>query len=338
MHDDIGTSPALFSEFRVGLPESLSGLLADIYTATKSPRIIQAFFKEFKAIGTTAENKILGPLTSKLDSRLNHLESLIEQKSISSAKPAIDQALAEVKVSIDALNELGLSEYPPITVFLEKTAERMRSASVDVHNKHDDLKLAGRLLELGAALSNSHTLKATVAKDRRQLRINEFGSMVVAKMERLKDGTPKDRYEGVFELLETTPIDEDIREDVDRDLLNLKRRLVCEYAMPLFDLGHAKVKSQDEIKAAAAFGETQDLISRHISISDVNQEKIVEFARKLSKDCAAIRNPDQIAAMDGWLKEVGEATTGLKADEWSKLAALMLCQSAIWKEGSLPGR
>ena len=247
--DDLGTGANLLVEFRTQLPELISWLAVDLFRKTGDPRIVANYFSQLSTIGSGIETNILGPILTKVRSASQALLALVNEE-----KPGVDllrTATIELEENLKLLSSFGVNEYSPIQVLRESCASVFRSASIKAHNDLNDMALAKELLVSGANLTTSESSLVQIERDRKQLDKNEeWNAFIKSYSERAHSNDAQKNY-SYFGELESSLSDPNRKSEI---FLNMKRRVLVEYAIDHFTKAKKNVDAKNEDEAEGGRG------------------------------------------------------------------------------------
>lgn len=326
LHDDLGTSRELFPEFREELPQHLSHIVADASRLMASSAVIGAFYIRFGYLGPEIEDAVVTPISRRLNTALDKAAELAAGDKFVLGKQDYGACITQTMDALNDLRLLGIDSYTPIQVLKEKTAEKLRSISVDLHNKQSDAAGAQRLLDIAVKLTDSQTFRAQAEKDKAQLAENAFFGDFMKRLVPLKDD-PEGKYDLLQEILVEHP-----EYANGKDFLPVRRDIIFGYAMDIFLRGKKRFDQKDELGSVKDFAQAHQVLVDHIAEFDLNKEKVLEMVGDVSKEMLAISTPEGISLADRRIKEVSELSEKLKMDDASKYAFVILMQSAIYRD------
>ncbi len=184
LSDELGTSSSLFQEFRSSICEILSAKAVSFYHQTKNPEAIGACYSSFGRIGKIIDVEILQPVILKVKKEIEELEKIDPESEMDAT--LIRRILKKIHKSFTDLDKFELSEYSPLTVLKNDTAEKLRSISVDIYNRNADSEIARLFLEQSSKLAVSETVVDKIKADKSQLKENETWQSVSGKFEKVK--------------------------------------------------------------------------------------------------------------------------------------------------------
>lgn len=328
-HDDLGTSKDLFSEFRQKLGDHISRLTVEAFHQIGSPAVLGIFFSRFDQVGREIDENIISPVSKQLANCLDTLDLHANQEKCDVSGKTFSSAVEEVASLISRLSSFNLDSYTPVAVLKEKVAEKLRSVSIDLHNKHNDTVVSKKLLALGATLTTSKSYQAQAKKDQDQLHKNEvFEKEIVPKLLAVKDQSPEKRYDTLMGIIANSS------NDIGSDFLsNLKRQYICEYAVDKFTKAKEKLlNKKKETQAATEFAAVHDLLKKHLGEFDLNADKVLSIVSDLSKEVLEVRDPQYLSQIDNRLKEIFDVGQKLELDDESKAAFIFLCQATVYRD------
>lgn len=192
LHDELGTSHALFEEFRSSLFETLSAKTVSFYHQTKNPEVVGACYSSFGRIGKTAESEILQPVILRVKKEMEELEKM---RGAESGASSIKKVLKKLHKCFSELDKFELSEYSPLIVLKNDTAEKLRSIAIDIYNEGTDTETSRLLLEQSSKLAASEALIDKIDSDKKQLKENEAWQSVEGRFNRVRDLVEEQKLE-----------------------------------------------------------------------------------------------------------------------------------------------
>jgi len=183
LHDELGTSASLFEEFRSSFSEILSAKAVSFYHQTKNPEAIGACYSAFGRIDKTADTEILQPVILKVKKEIEELEKISSSDLDAST---VRSSLKKIHKYFSELDKFELSEYSPLIVLKNDTAEKLRSISVSIYNQNADVETAYLFLDQAGELAISEAITDKIAVDKRQLQENKAWQSVSGRFEKIE--------------------------------------------------------------------------------------------------------------------------------------------------------
>ncbi len=234
LHDELGTSPSLFEEFRSFLFETLSAKAVSFYHQTKNPKAIGACFSAFGRVGKTADSEILQPVILKVKKEIEELEiiattsqstllasltrlhgcdlslpeewmeeirKLLNLENIKTASKStsysdlVQSIIKKINNLFILLGNFEVAEYSPLIVLRNDTAEKLRSIAIDIYNQNTDAETTLLLLDQSSKLAASEAVLDKIESDKKQLQENESYKLVDAWFVKIEKLISKDQLE-----------------------------------------------------------------------------------------------------------------------------------------------
>jgi hypothetical protein len=287
--------------------------------------IVGIFFRHFQFIGSELEQNSLAPLLREIHAGLDDIRQSASLPEKEERAQAVRKAVSALSASLDRLEAFQLAEYSPIKVLGEECAKQLRSISIDLHNECRDIPLARELLVLSEALSGSESQKLQIQRDKDQLEKNERLDQFITQ---LKDAPPDRAYQILLDFEKKTP--DHIKQE--GYFCVIKRKIVAEYIFDEFSKGKSLIEEKSEDPARKVFAGAYYKLCRHLDDFAFNKEKVLEIAADLAERTTNICAPEGIATVDKNIDDVREIAEKVDIDDWSKLAFILVCQLAIYRE------
>jgi hypothetical protein len=273
LHDELDTSPSLFEEFRDSLFETLSVKAVSFYHQTKNPEAIGACYSAFGRIGKTADSEILQPIILKVK---NEMEELEKMRNADSGASTIKKILKKIHNCFSELDKFELSEYGPLIVLKNDTAERLRSIAIDIYNENSEIETARLLLKQSSKLALSEALFDKIESDKKQLDENETWRSVAGRFSRIEDLIGEQKLEEAKSTY--LQLDSDLAAEAAESSASNRIQLLINYCSLLMEKGH-------ELFGKKKFGIRMLAISSFLNKkSQKDSILIFEFASEILKD------------------------------------------------------
>ncbi len=234
LHDELGTSSSLFQEFRSSICEILSAKAVSFYHQTKNPEAIGACYSSFGRIGKIIDVEILQPIILKVKKEIEELENIDTKLELDTA--SIRRVLKKIHKFFSDLDKFELSEYSPLTLLKNDTAEKLRSISVDIYNQNADSEIARLFLEQGSKLAVSEAIADKIKADKRQLQENETWQSVSGKFEKVKTLIADQSLEEAKSAY--LSLDNELAGQSDESSVGSRTQLLINYCSLLMEKGH----------------------------------------------------------------------------------------------------
>lgn len=285
LHDELGTSSSLFEEFRGSICESLAVNSVSFYHQTKNPEAIGLYYSAFGQIGKFIDTDILQPIIVKIKKELEDLVELgndlkacalgelVKSPPIKydtkvcppplgmtgtvlckeTQEGLIKRSLKKIHRHFLDLGKFELSEYSPLAILRNDSAEKLRSISVDIYNDNCSPEIALLLLEQGSKLAVSDTIAMKIAADQTTIKENQLWKTVADRFEKIKELIAKRKIEEAKSAFLTLDNELAQKDDVSSD--GVRANLLINYCSHLMEKGHQLFeKKMFGIKALAIDG------------------------------------------------------------------------------------
>lgn len=233
LHDELGTSSSFFEEFRSSLFETLSAKAVFFYHQTKNPEAIGASYSTFGRIGKTADSEILQPVILKVKREMEELEKI---RDVESDASSIKKTLKKIHKCFSELDKFELSEYSPLIVLKNDTAEKLRSIAVDIYNESADTETARLLLDQGSKLAVSEAVLDKIESDKKQLLANESWQQVSGRFSRVQNLIEEQRFEEAKSAY--LQLDKDLASEAAESSAGNRIQLLINYSSLMMSKGH----------------------------------------------------------------------------------------------------
>lgn len=280
LHDELGTSPSLFEEFRRSFFEILSAKAVSFYRQTKNPEVVGACYSVFGRIGKIIDSEILQPIILKVKMEIEELEK-------TSDAPSQKKIIKKINKCFSELEEFELLDYSPIIVLKNDSAEKLRSIAVDIYNENADIDTARVLLDQSSKIAVSEVVLDKVESDKQQLATNEAWERVSSEFKKIKLLiTDHDFQEAMNAYL---ALDQTLVNRVSELTTNIRIQLLINYCALIIQKGHELFENKRFGIEALAL---QPLLNRK---SHNNAVKLFDQAIDLLKTSINIINFDDPA-------------------------------------------
>jgi hypothetical protein len=172
LHEEIGTSRSLFTEFRNEITTVLAKLSSELYCRMHDPEILKLYYEFFGSVDGSLDTEILQPIVSKIKESVNEI---YEHATSSKAKkkPTLKSLLKDLSTQYVELCKFELCDYSPIAVLKNNVAEKLRSASVSIYNQDDDHDLAIFILQHAEKFASSDDVQEKIQNDKKTILANQ---------------------------------------------------------------------------------------------------------------------------------------------------------------------
>ncbi|PIS00444.1 MAG: hypothetical protein COT84_07550 [Chlamydiae bacterium CG10_big_fil_rev_8_21_14_0_10_35_9] len=325
LHDELGTVTSLFEEFRNSIYEKISEKTVSFYYLTKYPEVIGACYLAFNRIGHAVDSDILQPIILKVKKELEFLEGVqASNLEVSSAK----KSLEKIHDYFCALDKFELSEYSPLIILKNDTAEKLRSISIDIYNDNSDAEIAKLFLEQCTKLALSESILEKVEADKKQILANEAWHQLElsSAIETIENLIQKEKFLEAFDECKRTD-SLLIENNVDREN-RIAFLLIC--SRLFITKAHEFVDEKSYTRSYQAFYYPYELLLNRLTLifnGDVESQD--EFVRHLKVTTKFAENCD-----GNDFEKILDGANGLSEqylDEDQKDAVKLIWAAAIWR-------
>ncbi len=234
LHDELGTSSSLFQEFRASIYESLSAQTVSFYHQTQNPEVVGIYYHTFGQIGKSTDVEVLQPIVLKIKKEIEELEK-IASESIDNAS-LVKRVLKKIHNQFLELDKFALSEYSPLTVLRNDSAEKLRSISIDIYNKDDNIELALIFLDLGAKFAISDVIANKIEADKKQLKENILWKTISPQFDSVKEFIAERKIEEAKSSY--LKLDDELAKKDDESVIGIRVTLLISFCSQLVEKGH----------------------------------------------------------------------------------------------------
>jgi hypothetical protein len=174
-HDAELLSEETVSEFQRNAASDLSDVFAEIQESRGGGNFVYRFQQLFNARGKKIEENILNPVFQAIQTAIEQLEQvkLGETDNYDSAKASqLKGPVAAIQAELNKLIEVGLYEDSTAKLLRDRAATALRGVVLDIHNHHDDLDTASKLLQLADKIAGTDSLRALLKAELDQIQKN----------------------------------------------------------------------------------------------------------------------------------------------------------------------
>jgi hypothetical protein len=268
LHDELGTSSSLFEEFRGSIYESLSVKAVSFYHQTKNPEVIGLYYSAFEQIGKFIDADVLQPIILKIKKELEDLVELgndlkacalgelvkrppmkLDTKEFppppgmtgtaickEAQEDLIKRALKKIHRHFLDLNKFELSEYSPLAVLRNNSAEKLRSISIDIYNDNCSPEIALLLLEQGSKLAVSDAIAMKIEADKATIKETQLWKTVADRFEKVKEQIGERKLEEAKSGF--LSLDNELAQKDDESSRGARVNLLVSYCSHLMAKGH----------------------------------------------------------------------------------------------------
>ena len=168
-------SEEAISEFQRNAASELSDIYAEIQEVRGGGDFVYRFQQLFSARGKKIEENILNPVFHAIQAAIEQLEQvkLGEADNYDSAKASqLKGPVAAMQAELNKLIDAGLYEDSTTKLLRDRAATALRKVVLDIHNYHNDLDTAAKLLQLADRIAGTESLKALLKTDIEQIQKN----------------------------------------------------------------------------------------------------------------------------------------------------------------------
>jgi hypothetical protein len=285
LHDELGTSSSLFEEFRGSICESLSAKAVSFYHQTKNPEAIGLYYSAFGQIGKFIDTDVLQPIILKIKKELEDLVGLgndlkacalgelvkrppmkLDTKDFppppgmsgtvickETQEGLIKRGLKKIHRYFLNLDKFELSEYSPLAVLKNNSAEKLRSIAVDIYNDNCSPEIALLLLEQGSKLAVSDAIAMKIEANKTTIKETQLWKTVADRFEKVKELIAERKLEEAKSGF--LALDNELAQNDDESSSGARVNLLINYCSHLMEKGHQLFeKKMFGIKALAIDG------------------------------------------------------------------------------------
>ncbi|MGC2595240.1 MAG: hypothetical protein WA347_03060 [Rhabdochlamydiaceae bacterium] len=338
LHDELGTSRSFFEEFRNSLFETLSAKAVSFYHQTKHPESIGACYSAFGRIGRTADSEILQPLILKVKKEMEELENMRDADPDASS---VKKILKKVYKCFSALDKFELSEYSPLTILKNDTAEKLRSIAVDIYNESVDTETALLLLDQSSKLAVSEDLLDKIESDKKQLKKNEAWQSVAKRFSHVSDLIEGQKLEEANRAY--LQLDSDLAIEAAESSANNRIQLLINYTSSIMQKGHelfekrkfgietlaisALLNIQTQKDAILAFEHARETLQSRLHLLDfldsADRETLLKTLDSISADLRQCEFASLVDRHQSYLKTI-ESAANEQPEENTQTAVRLL--------------
>lgn len=168
-------SEEAISEFQGNAASDLSDIYAEIQEVRGGGNFVYRFQQLFNARGKKIEENILNPVFHAVQTAIEQLEQvkLGETDQYDSAKSSqLKGPVAAIQAELNKLIDAGLYDDSTTKLLRDRAATALRSVVIDIHNHHNDIDTASRLLQFADKIAGTESLKALLKNDLEQIQKN----------------------------------------------------------------------------------------------------------------------------------------------------------------------
>lgn len=259
LHDEFGTSSSLFQEFRGSIYELLSAKAVSFYHQTKNPEAIGHYYSILGQIGQSIDTEVLQPVVHKIKKEIDDLVELSKNlitcalRELGKSPPPlpgklssvdcketqeslIKQSLQKIHGYFMVLEKFELSEYSPLAVLSNDSAEKLRSLTIDIYNQNCSPEIALLFLEQGGKLAASNAISMKIEADKTIIKETQLWQTVVPRFEKIKELIAKRKIqEAKSEFLK---LDNELSQKDDESSNGTRVNLLINYCSHLMEKGH----------------------------------------------------------------------------------------------------
>lgn len=273
LHDELGTSPSLFEEFRSSLFETLSMKTVSFYHQIKNPKVIGIFYSAFGRIGKAFDSEILHPVILKIkreiyelgiiantsplevvacltilhgfDSSHNPENEEIDLMKLNNIKSSnksdsyitvVTRICSNVNNLFDSLNEFKLLEYSPLIVLRNDVAEKLRSIAVDIYNQNSTTEPTTTLLDISSQIAVSESLIDKIESDKKQLSKNTAWGLLSSEFAKIESEIANQNFQEAMNVY--LSLDKMLAEQATESNVEIRQQFLINYCALIIQKGH----------------------------------------------------------------------------------------------------
>jgi hypothetical protein len=163
------------AEFQRNVASDLSDVYAEIQEVRGGGDYVYKFQQLFSARGKKVEENILAPVFQAIQTAIEQLEQikLGETDNYDSAKAnQIKGPVGAIQAELNKLIDTGLYDDSTTKLLRDRAATALRKVVLDIHNHHNDLDTAEKLLQFADKIVGTDSLKALLKTDLEQIEKN----------------------------------------------------------------------------------------------------------------------------------------------------------------------
>jgi protein-arginine kinase activator protein McsA len=163
------------AEFRLNVANDLSDIYVEIQEARDGADFVYRFQQFFEARGKKIEESILSPVFKAIQTEVEQLEQVdLGAKAVHDIAKArqLKAHIAAIQLELNKLIDAGLYEDSATKLLRDRVTTALRQIALDIHNHHNDLDTAIKLLHLADEIAGTESLKALLKTDIEQIEQN----------------------------------------------------------------------------------------------------------------------------------------------------------------------
>jgi tetratricopeptide (TPR) repeat protein len=267
-HDEFGTSSSLFEEFKGSIYESLSAKAVSFFHQTRNPEAIGLYYSAFGQLGQVINTEILQPIILKIKQELEDLVELGNDlkacalgellkrpvvkydTNASSPPPEMDGTIVCKETQEDLikrslkrihryfleLDKFELSEYSPLAVLRDNSAEKLRSICIDIYNDNCSPEIALILLEQGSKIAVSEAIAIKIEADKKTIKETQVWKTVADRFEMIKELIVERKIQEAENAFLT--LDNELSKNNDESFIAARINLIMNFCSYLMAKGH----------------------------------------------------------------------------------------------------
>ncbi len=234
LHDELGTSSLLFTEFRGSIGEILSANASGFYRWTKNPDAIGILYSTFGLVGKSIDSEVFQPIILKINKEIEDLEKKASNKE--SVTEAAENALTKIRSYFDDLDKFKLNEFSPFIVLRNNSSEKLRSISIGIYKQDGNDELALLFLEKITSIALSDTIISKIESDKKQIKENELWKNIYHRFEIIKNLITSAKFEEAKSAY--LKLDNDLSKLEDEAIKDERINILIVFCSQTIQLGH----------------------------------------------------------------------------------------------------
>lgn len=335
LHDDLGTSSFLFKEFKASVCEFILDKTVDFYHQSRNPEVIVECYCAFKKISERMDREILHPITIKIQQEIERLEKI---PSSDLNELSIRRPFKKIQKYFSHLDEFELSEYTPLTILKNDSAEKLRSIILDFYNHHDNEEVVFSFLDQISKLAISNAVSSKIERDKKQLTETIAWKSISIEFDKIEQLIRDEKLKSAQNAY--LKLDNDLAiKDLDLSITS-RVELLIHYCSTFIQKGHQLFDREDPCRdsqrhAVAVFEHIWKVLNDHLDLVKYNNEKIKEVVDDISNTLTESTLEDMTAYCDKYIDLYGNDNNQEEKNNTShavlQLLLCCLCYKIVYK-------
>lgn len=172
---DHPVSDEALTDFRENVGKYLSDIYAEMQSARGTTAYVPRFREFFSSKGERIEKDILDPIYRTMQGEIDCLEKIDvgEGNKFNSVKASqIKTSIDVIQTELNKLINARLFDDSASKVVRDQAASALRRIVLDLHNFHNELKLAGQLLEVASQIAGTDNFRSQLSQELGQVKKN----------------------------------------------------------------------------------------------------------------------------------------------------------------------